>query len=190
MSARHVIAFGAIAAGGAALLWWGGRRWGSRLGDVEGAKESLSTMPKGRWWRKVPRADKLCYRTKTEALSKFLDENTHVSEAYGGVGYEQSPAEFDSVNRRYGLEDKMRARSIAEAAWVALPPPAPSKRGRSDSFCLTDIDIDALNDTSPGRNHHLGFRLPDYVFEKEQVEKEAEHHRRYAMVPDLEPVPF
>lgn len=146
-------------------------------GDLSSAKHSLYAMP-DRWWTgKPPREEKLCYKRKTDAMLMFLDWNQNVVEEYGGATAKGSHGEFDAMTKHGALPT-----DIAEAVWVSLPAPA---RGRK--FCLEDIDVDALNDTSPGRSHDVGFQLPDYVVEAKLLEQEYEHYR------DLDPmddVPF
>ena len=184
-----------MGAGGLALGMWRSRlQRGKHLGDVDGAREQLAAMPR-RWFRKnAPRANRACYRSKTDALNKFREWNQGVIDDYGGESYRQSPQEFDAINRKYGLEGNVRVRSIAEALWVAMPP-EPAKRGRSDEFCLSSIDVDALNDTSPGRDHAVGFQLPDYLHDESFEARQAAHYRRRrssATLPvlDPDPVPF
>lgn len=130
------------------------------------AKHSLYSMP-DRWWvTKVPK-DRLCYKTKTEALRKFMDWNTGVVEDYGGPTAKGSRGEFDALTKF-----EVSPTNIAEALWVSLPAPP---RGRQ--YCLEDIDVEALNDTSPGKDHPVGFQLPDFVLESRLVEDEYEYYR-------------
>ena len=106
--------------------------------------------PKNWWKRPVPEA-KRCYRTKGEALKLFIDTNRDVIDNYGGESYKVGTSEFDAVNHKYDAS----ARSIVDAVWAALPSKKPP-------YCLEDIDIEALNDTSPA--HEGGsFRLPDFL---------------------------
>jgi hypothetical protein len=129
-------------------------------------------MP-GRWWRRpLPRGGRSCYRTKADALKVFADENFAVIEEYGGIDYNVSTQEFDSINHKYGTE----ATNIAEALWAAVPP----TRGRQ--VCLEDIDLDALNDTSPARNARetigLEFQLPSSIMVDKWAAQEEEYYRR------------
>lgn len=121
----------------------------------------LGLAPKGWWNKPIPPREKVCYRAKSDALRVFLDHNYRIVENYGGPDYHQSPAEFDAVNRKYGTS----ATSIADAVWAALPI-------KKRPYCLTDIDLEALNDTSPAREAEgagqPGFALPDFVHEKQQ----------------------
>ena len=122
------------------------------------------------WWRKAaPEEDRVCYDTKTKALKAFLDTNYEIVQNYGGVDYAASPSEFDAINHKYGLRGKRVATTIAEAVWAAMPEGKP--------YCLDRIDLDALNDTSPARESHLAFRLPDYVYEADLVSQEERHYR-------------
>jgi len=109
--------------------------------------------------RKPPTRDKRCYRVKADALKAFQEANRRVIDNYGGETYNQSPAEFDAINHKYGLKGRRKVRNIAEALWVAMPSDRP--------FCLDNIDLDALNDTSPAREakRALGiqFELPDFA---------------------------
>jgi hypothetical protein len=129
----------------------------------------LSNMPPGYWRRAAPKANRMCYRRKVDAANKFLEANTELTEHYSGAGHQESAAEFDSVNHRYSM-GKRKVRSIAEAVWVTLPPHRP---GRYDRFCLEDIDIETLNETSPPRDKGVDFRQPDYVIEKRLAEEQA-----------------
>ena len=119
------------------------------------------------WWRKAaPEEDRVCYDTKTKALKAFLDTNYEIVQNYGGVDYEASPAEFDSVNHKHSLHGKRAARTIAQAVWAAMPEGKP--------YCLDRIDLDAL---SPARESHLAFRLPDYVYEAGLAAEEERYYR-------------
>jgi hypothetical protein len=122
------------------------------------------------WWRKAaPEEDRVCYDTKTKALKAFLDTNYEVVQNYGGADYAVSPSEFDAINHKYNLRGKRAAKTIAEAVWAAMPEGKP--------FCLDRIDVAALNDTSPARESHLGFRLPDYVYEADYAKEEEQYYR-------------
>jgi hypothetical protein len=158
----------AIAGGlGIAFLILKKRRAGAEL---DGAKHLLYAMP-DRWWtRKIPTKDKLCYKTKTEALRKFMEFNQGVIDDYGGPTAKGSRGEFDAFTRF-----DVRPTDIAQALWVSLPCPP---RGRP--FCLEDIDVETLNATSPGQDHPVGFKLPDYVVEADLIEQEYEHYRSLA----------
>ena len=122
------------------------------------------------WWRKAtPEEDRVCYETKTKALKAFLDTNYEIVQNYGGVDYGASPSEFDAVNHKYNLRGKRAATTIAQAVWAAMPEGKP--------YCLDRIDLDALNDTSPARESHLAFRLPDYVYESGLAAEEEKYYR-------------
>lgn len=121
-------------------------------------------MPRNWWTRRAPRRTRVCYPSKTDALNVFRQHNQDVIDNYGGESYAQSPAEFDAINHKYGI----RVRTIAEALWASMPPESP--------YCLDSIDVEALNDTSPGREHPIGFQLPDWVEEERWLRREAEHY--------------
>ena len=174
---RKLVIAGLMVAAGSGVAFL--IRRGSRIasGHLGGAKHSLYAMP-DRWWtEKAPRQEKLCYKRKTDALNAFLDWNSDVVEEYGGMTAKGSSGEFDAMTK-YGVLPT----DIAEAAWVSLPAPV---RGRK--FCLEDIDVEALNDTSPGRNHDIGFQLPDYVVEAKLLE---EQYERYRDMESYDEVPF
>lgn len=166
MSKLAIAVLLAAAGTGVALLI----RRGSRIArgqTLQGARHSLYAMP-DRWWNeKTPSDAKLCYKLKTDALNAFMDWNSDVVEEYGGPTAKGSRGEFDAMTK-YGVLPT----DIAEAVWVSLPSPV---RGRK--FCLEDIDVEALNETSPGRSHDVGFQLPDYVVEAKLLEKEYDHYR-------------
>lgn len=130
-----------------------------------------SQNPPRDWWKgkDTPR-DRLCYPTKREALRAFLHENYDIVLYYGGENHEESPAEFDSINHKYGLKGKRAVRSIADAVWVAMPSGRP--------FCLDRIDLEALNGISPARELDRAWRLPSAAHASIQARKEAEHYRR------------
>jgi hypothetical protein len=122
------------------------------------------------WWLKAaPQEDRVCYDTKTKALKAFLDTNYEIVQNYGGADYAVSPSEFDAVNHKYDLHGKRAARTVAQAVWAAMPEGKP--------FCLDRIDLDALNDTSPAREAHAGFRLPDFVYEAAIAAEEERYYR-------------
>jgi hypothetical protein len=128
-------------------------------------------MP-ARWYdRQPPRRDKVCYRTKSAALNKFRDWNYAIIEDYGGISYNVSPAEFDAINHFYGLKGKRAVRNIAQALWAVMPPGRP--------FCLTDIDLDTLNRTSPAREARREFQLPDYVHDWLAMRQQERYYRSY-----------
>lgn len=77
----------------------------------------------------------------------------------------ESPVEFEAVNHKYGT----RARTLAEAMWVAL-------RSTRRPYCLDDIDLEALNDTDPGRRMG-GFQLPDWYHEARAAEEQERYYR-------------
>jgi hypothetical protein len=140
------------------------------VADVDGGPEVLRAMP-DRWWtRRAPAGAKLCYASKTDALNKFREWNQQVIDEYGGETAGGSRGEFDALTRHGALP-----KNIAEALWLALPPER-THYGRGP-FCLEDIDVEALNETSAGQNHPTGFTLPEYVSEKLIDRKYEEHYR-------------
>jgi hypothetical protein len=121
------------------------------------------------WWLKAaPEEDRVCYDTKTKALKAFLDTNYEVVQNYGGADYAVSPSEFDSVNHKYNLRGNRAAKTISQAVWAAMPEGKP--------YCLDQIDLDALNDTSPAREA-APFRLPDFVYEAAMAQEEERYYR-------------
>jgi len=143
------------------------------------ADEDEHENPPANWWRRpAPPKDRQCYRTKIEALTKFLEANREIVENYGGADYQVSPSEFDSVNHKYNLTGKKAVRTIADAVWVAMPVGKP--------YCLDRIDLDALNGTSPAREADMLFVLPDSYYAAQMAEQEAQH---YAPVVSIEDIP-
>lgn len=135
------------------------------------------------WWRRAAlRPDRVCYRTKTEALNKLLDANWRLVEAWGGPGRPDAPTEFEAINHRYSLRGDRRVDTLAKAAWWSLPGPGP--------WCLENIDLDLLNQTGPAlhaeREFGEGFRLPDYA---EETRLLARYEAEYPEHEDV-PVPF
>lgn len=146
------------------------RRRGTRLADVDGGKEALRAMP-DRWWtRRIPRDSKLCYASKTDALNVFRSWNQSVIDEYGGETAGGSRGEFDALTKYGALPT-----NIAEALWLALP----AEKTRKGHYCLEDIDVEALNQTSAGQ-HGAGFVLPEYVAEKLIDRQYEEYYRRDA----------
>lgn len=150
-----------------------------------GARRNPATRPSrmpAYWWREPVKRPKVCYPSKSAALREFLDANWQIVEGYGGIDYEQSPSEFDSVNHKYGLTGKNAARSIAQALWAAMP-------SGQRPYCIEDIDLDALNDTSPakwgvtddqGRAVETPFVLPAHVEESRLMREYEKHYRSLA----------
>jgi len=126
----------------------------SGLGD---ARHQLYSMP-NRWWRPdASKGEKNCFQAKTEALMRFARFNSRVIDNYQGIDHNESPAEFDAINTKYGLEGDNRVTNIAQALWVSMPTGRP--------YCLADMDIETLNRTSPAMEDPLGvgFQVPDYA---------------------------
>lgn len=104
--------------------------------------------------------DRVCYATRGEALRAFREANLDITERWH-LHDKATGGEFDSINEKYELRGKKRVKTLAEAIDAALP------RGRP--YCLDRLDLEALNETTPGRE--IGpFRLPDVV----------EEHKSYA----------
>jgi hypothetical protein len=144
---------------------------------ILGRKGGLVEGPADDWWRgKRERKERLCYRTKTAALQAFRDANHDTIETWGGLDVTASPAEFDSINAKYGLKGRKAVRSLARALWVTMPKDRP--------FCLDRIDIAALNETSPGQ-HGTGFRLPRVAYDA-QADREQERHYQAQRERDVE----
>lgn len=122
-------------------------------------------------WRRLPAPKKeaVCYTTKGEALRAFKDWNQRVIDAAGGLDQEMSKGEFDSVNERYGLKGKRKVRTVAQAMETVVPSGRP--------FCLDQIDLDTLNETTPAREAGP-FTLPDYVEEHKLYAKGAQEYER------------
>jgi len=190
-----VLPFLAVFVGIPAVIWLGQKDWTSRparrrpprrrrrrqahvdLGpeyrrspEYRHLREPLGLYVPAWWHRKPPREPKVCYPTKTDALNAFREVNWRVIDEWGGIDAEGSGGEFDAVNNRYGLKGKDKVRSIGEALWVAMPPGRP--------FCLDELDLDTLNETDPGREHPVGFRLPNYVEEAILDREQAEYYRQ------------
>lgn len=146
---------------------------GGIVGGVLGAvawqhRGALGGLPED-WWRKRRDPDeRLCYRTKSDALQAFRDANRRQIEAWGGLDVSASPAEFDAINARYGLKGSRAVRTLAQALWAVMPAHAP--------FCLDEIDVDALNATSPGQAG-TGFVLPSWAYDLIAARDEVEHYR-------------
>lgn len=134
------------------------------------------------WWRNYRRPDeKLCYRSKTQALQAFRDANRGIIESWGGLDVTSSPSEFDAINHRHsGRLRGKKAITLAQALWASMPNGAP--------YCLDQIDIEALNDTSPGRIGS-GFRLPNWAYDEQARRMEAKHYAPPSR-DELEPAPF
>lgn len=130
-------------------------------------RDQLRGLPED-WWRKRREPDeRLCYRTKSEALQAFRDANRRQIEAWGGLDVTASPAEFDAINARYGLKGSRAVRSLSQALWAVMPAHAP--------FCLDEIDVETLNDTSPGQAG-TGFQLPSWAYDLIAARDEAEYY--------------
>lgn len=129
------------------------------------------------WWKrrtKKPERGRLCYSTKTTALQAFRDANQDTIHSWGGLDVTSSPAEFDAINHKYNLRGRKAVKSLARAFWVTMPNRPP--------YCLDHIDLNALNETSPGQ-HGRGFVLPNFAY----VHKaDAAQMRHYEIVEQQE----
>jgi predicted double-glycine peptidase len=120
------------------------------------------------WWlRRRGRIarEQLCYPTKGEALEAFKDANLDLVEASGGLENRDCRG-YDSINERYELRGRRQVCNLGDAMWAAMPAGRP--------FCLDRLDIEALNDTTPGREHG-GFRLPDQAAYESAMRKAYEN---------------
>jgi hypothetical protein len=100
---------------------------------------------------------RVCYVRRDHALRALVASNLDITESWG-LEQKASGGEFDALNERYDLKGKGKRRvtTLAAALDRALPPGRP--------YCLDRIDLEALNETTPGRE--LGpFRLPEVVAE-------------------------
>ena len=127
---------------------------------------ALSRAPSDWWRRPIPTEQRRCYLSKADALNVVRDTNRRLIEEWGGMDAVSTGGEFDAINHRYGLRGKDQVKSIADALWVTMPTGRP--------FCIDDLDIDALNATSPGQRG-AGFQLPEWVID-EQIEREADRY--------------
>ena len=111
------------------------------------------------WWRRpLPKRQRTSYRRKSDALNVFRSENQELIDTWGGETIGAGASEFDAINALYGFEGKHQITTIADALWVSIP------ASSGPPFFVEDIDVDLLNETSPGQIAG-GFRLPDYVLE-------------------------
>ena len=134
------------------------------------------------WWRSPPPPKpSVCFATKSAALREFVDANRNLIEDAGGIEKGFGPAEFDSINVKYGLRGKRAVRTLAQAIWQAMPPNRP--------YCLDRIDLDALDGTTPAYVQDRRFVLPDYVYVADAGAREVAYYRdaaaRGAKLPTL-----
>lgn len=132
----------------------------------------MLAAPPRLWWRRpIPKRRKNCYRSKSDALRLFIEENRRLIDHFGGESMPHGAASFDAINAKYGLRGKKRATTIAEALWAALP-------SRRPPYCLTDLDLNALNDTQPAREAAddlgISFRLPSEALVEDYPEAPPE----------------
>jgi hypothetical protein len=163
------IAIGAtLFAGSALTLLANAKSNGDGLGD---ARHQLYSMPRRYWVPDLSKQQRNCYSSKSEALMRFAKFNSRVIDNYNGMEHDESPAEFDAINAKYGLTGKDRVTNISQAIWVSLPPSRP--------YCLDNIDIETLNRTSPAREDPLGigFLIPDYAIVDRLNREQAELFR-------------
>jgi len=127
------------------------------------------------WWKQsLPKSaySRRCFRTKTDALRVFVDYNRETIDRYGGESAVHRPAEFDAINWRYELKGKRKVRTIGDAIWEAL-------RGERP-WCLDEIDVDLLNQTTPGQ-YGTGFRIPGWAEEERLVSGEEAYYEDQAI---------
>lgn len=123
------------------------------------------------WYRWRPQRRSrgpVCYQTKAEALQAFRDANRGIIDDWGGLDAVGRPADFDALNHKLGLKGGGAIRTLAQAMWHAMPPRRP--------FCLDEMDIDTLNETSPGQRGS-GFQLPEAAWDALVQREQARHYR-------------
>jgi hypothetical protein len=130
-------------------------------------KRRVAPVPKGWSDRPAPTADKMCYRTKTDALNKFLDYNWRiVEEVFRGPNFGHGREGFDNINHAYELTGRNVADTLAKAVWWSLPGPKP--------WCLTNINVALLNEGDIAQRAGATFSLPAYAEEQKMIEEEEE----------------
>lgn len=146
---------------------------GNRILKRLGSRELAGFAGPDDWWQahRARLPDKLCYATKQDALNVFRDENRETIENWGGLDAKARPSDFDAINHKYGV----KADTLSKALWAAMPARRP--------FCLENIDVEALNDTAPGRAGN-GFRLPSWVHERGYEAAQMEHYQTRAELED------
>lgn len=134
------------------------------------------------WWRhhKI-QPEMSCYATKTAALQAFRDYNRAQIEEWGGLDRKDSAEEYDAINHKHALKGKRAVRTLSRAIWEAMPGKAP--------FCLDKIDIELLNETSPGQSGN-GFRLPEWVGAEGINEKEEAYYLKRREAEAEAEIPF
>jgi hypothetical protein len=148
------------------------------FGDIcAGLADCLGRAPTHWWRRKPPKKQKLCYRRKSDALRAFLDENRLLIDEWGSMEQQESCQEFDAVNHKYVRKGIKCARTVPEAVWMALKG---SGQGGGPPYCLDELDLEALNDTDPGRVGE-GFRLPAVAQDVLVKREEEAHYEREAI---------
>jgi hypothetical protein len=125
------------------------------------------------------RENAACFTSKGEAMRAFVSRNRDLIEDAGGLRERMTGGELDSINERYGLKGKRRVTTFAEALKVA----------QDGSRCLTDLDLEALNETAVC---HGACVLPDAAAEAKYLEQERERYEdeREPGADDDEGVPF
>ncbi|MBT8453920.1 MAG: DNA cytosine methyltransferase [Deltaproteobacteria bacterium] len=124
--------------------------------------------PKGWTDKPAPTADTMCYRTKTDALNKFLDYNWRiVEEVFRGPNFDHGYEGFDNISDYQALKGKRRVNTLAKAVWFALPGPKP--------WCLDNINLDLLNDSDIAQRAGARFSLPSFAEEQKMIEQEEEY---------------
>jgi hypothetical protein len=134
--------------------------------------------PPARWWRRKPPKERNCYKHKSDALRAFLDYNMPFIDRYAnGETYQHGCSEFDSINRKYDIPRSRCARTVVDAVWYALA--GRTAGGKGPPYCVRDIDLRTLNETTPG-SQGGGFKLPPAVQEELLDEETERYYRRVA----------
>jgi hypothetical protein len=107
------------------------------------------------------KSDGACYRTKGEAMRAFVSRNRSLIEDAGGLHASMTGGELDSVNDKYDLRGKRKVSTFAQALSVA----------QDGSRCLTDLDLDALNETAVCHDECV---LPDGAADAKYLRQERE----------------
>jgi site-specific DNA-cytosine methylase len=134
--------------------------------ELEPEWKCLDNPAKQEWFDKpAPKADQMCYATKTDALNKFLDHNWRiVDEVFRGPNYNHGYEGFDNLSDYHRLKGKRRVDTLAKAVWFALPGPRP--------WCLNNINLELLNEGDIAQRAGVEFTLPDFAEEQMMVEEE------------------
>lgn len=127
-----------------------------------------------RWWMRKPPKNKACFKHKSDALRVFLDHNMSFIDRYAaGETYQHGCSEFDSINSKYDIPRSRCARTVVDAVWYALKGRG---QGGGPPYCIKDIDLKALNETTAG-SQGGGFELPPTV-QEEVLDEDTERYWR------------